>query len=201
MTLTPALHMTTTRPDAERNAGTGIAGIVLAGGLSSRMGCDKSQLRWQGRTLLSHMQALLLDAGADPVRISGNHPALGGIPDMVPRCGPLGGLHSVLTSLADGPAWVVPVDMPYLDGQLLWQLRSAGRSACAVFAGYPLPMLLPVNHTSRALLAAMVSDPHGPRSLHSLQRRLGVVELPLPEAAGNCLFNCNTPEQWKELAQ
>ncbi|WP_232148548.1 molybdenum cofactor guanylyltransferase [Stenotrophomonas sp. SY1] len=177
------------------------AGIVLAGGLSSRMGRDKAQLPWQGRTLLTHMRALLASAGADPVRISGNHPDMGGVPDLVPRCGPLGGLYSVVTTLEDGPAWVVPVDMPYLDVHLLWQLRAATSATCTVFAEYPLPMLLHINPFSRQLLAEMLADPYGPRSLRSLQRRLGAVELALPADAAACLFNCNTPEQWKEIAR
>lgn len=37
-----------------------INGIVLAGGLSSRMGRDKALLPWKGRTLLEHMRGLLL---------------------------------------------------------------------------------------------------------------------------------------------
>lgn len=187
-------------PTATRTVEPGMtAGILLAGGLSSRMGRDKTQLPWQGQTLLTHMQALLISAGAEPVRISGDHPALGGVPDSVPRCGPLGGLHSVVQTLPDGLAWVVPVDMPHLDVRLLWQLRTEGDAACVVFADHPMPMLLRIDPSSRALLAAMVADANGPRSLRSLQRRLGARELPLPAGAERCLFNCNTPEQWKEL--
>ncbi|UUS13945.1 NTP transferase domain-containing protein [Stenotrophomonas sp. CD2] len=65
-----------------------INGIVLAGGLSSRMGRDKALLPWKGRTLLEHMRGLLLQAGAGRVWVSGDYPAFGGIPDQVARCGP-----------------------------------------------------------------------------------------------------------------
>ena len=44
-----------------------INGIVLAGGLSSRMGRDKALLPWQGRTLLEHMRGVLKQAGAGRV--------------------------------------------------------------------------------------------------------------------------------------
>ena len=47
-----------------------INGFVLAGGLSSRMGRDKSLLNWHGQTLLNHMVQLLSTA-AEPVRIIG----------------------------------------------------------------------------------------------------------------------------------
>ncbi len=187
---------TTATPTAERGA---IAGIVLAGGLSSRMGRDKALLPWQGQPLLAHMHALLKAAGADPIRVSGDYPAYAGVPDSLPRCGPLGGLYSTIATLGDGPAWVVPVDMPLLDATLLHQLRDAPPGPCVRFHDLPLPMRLNIDGQCRSLLAAMLHDPAGPRALRALQRRLGVIELPLDPALVARLRNCNTPAEWEEV--
>ncbi|MCG8275083.1 molybdenum cofactor guanylyltransferase [Stenotrophomonas sp. NLF4-10] len=176
------------------------AGIVLAGGLSSRMGRDKALLPWHGRTLLEHMRGLLRQAGAQQVWISGAYPAFAGIPDRVARCGPLGGLYSVAMAIPDGPAWVVAVDMPRLAPALLRRLHAAHHGGCTILAGHPLPMLLDIDPACRALLEAMLADPDGPRSLQALQQRLGARRLPLAPGDEACLFNCNTPGQWQEVA-
>ncbi len=177
-----------------------MAGIVLAGGLSSRMGSDKALLPWQGKTLLAHMHALLEQAGAKPIKVSGAYPAFDGVPDQVERCGPLGGLFSVISTLPDGPAWVVPVDMPRLEVAMLQQLRDAAPAGCVIFAGQPLPMRLNIDDACRKLLQAMVQNRDSPKSLQALQRQLGVLELPVPAPIASCLVNCNTPTQWEELA-
>lgn len=187
-------------PMTTRTTTTTIDGIVLAGGLSSRMGRDKALLPWQGRTLLEHMRGLLLQAGAQRVWVSGNYPAFGGIPDQVARCGPLGGLHGVATRMPDGPAWVVPVDTPLLPPRLLQQLRDDHHGPCTIFTGHPLPMLLNMDDACRAALASMLDDRDGPRSLQALQRRLGVNTIALAPVDEAGLVNCNTPEQWEDVA-
>lgn len=176
-----------------------MAGIVLAGGLSQRMGRDKALLPWQGRTLLEHACGTLRLAGATRLWVSGCHPAFGGVPDRVQRCGPLGGLYSTMLQMPDGDAWVLPVDMPLIAPQLLARLADA-QARCMVFDGYPLPMKITVDDNCRRLLAAMIADADGPRSLRALQQRLDATAI-VP-AAGEVLqlVNCNTPEQWKELA-
>ena len=63
-----------------------IDGIVLAGGLSSRMGRDKALLPGTAARCWN-MRGLLLQAGAGRVWVSGDYPAFGGIPDRVARCG------------------------------------------------------------------------------------------------------------------
>src|SRR5262245_53027899 len=60
---------------------------ILAGGRSSRMGRDKSRLRVGRRTMLTHAKQAAQALGL-PVRVIRR--------DIVPRCGPLGG---VLTAL------------------------------------------------------------------------------------------------------
>jgi molybdopterin-guanine dinucleotide biosynthesis protein A len=177
-----------------------LAGIVLAGGLSSRMGQDKARLLWRGRPLLTHMCGLLEQSGARPVRVSGDYPDFDAVPDKLPGCGPLGGLYSVLPILEDGPAWVVPVDMPRLNKALLGRLRDAGPAPCVIFQRQPLPMRLNIDDACRKVVASMVQQREGPRSLHALQARLGVLELPLSDDVAPWLVNCNTPAQWEEVA-
>lgn len=175
-------------------------GIVLAGGLSSRMGRDKALLPWQGRTLLEHMQRVLQQAGARRVWISGDYPAFGGVPDRVARCGPLGGLYSVAMQMPDGPAWVVPVDAPRMTPALLQQLHAGEGSSCTVFAGEPLPMRLQIDDHCRRVLQDLVDDPLARRSLRALQERLGVTRLPLAAEDRALLLNCNTPSEWESIA-
>jgi len=77
-------------------------GVVLAGGLSSRMGQDKAQLKRQQKatspsensahSMLDFSKQLLADAGIKDIVISGdNHQ----IPDRVAHAGPVGGIYSV----------------------------------------------------------------------------------------------------------
>ena len=69
-----------------------VIGMVLAGGLSSRMGSDKALSPYHGQTLLQHQAALLAIAGLKVV-VSGDYEGFDCIPDRVVRCGPLGGIY------------------------------------------------------------------------------------------------------------
>ncbi len=179
-------------------------GVILAGGRSSRMGCDKSQLRWHGRTLLEHMRALLLEAGAARVVVSGSADGGGeATHDMVldrgSRRGPVGGLASVAASHVDGVLLVVPVDMPMLTPALLSALADADGARCSVFASFVLPMRLLLDAESRDTLAELEAGTGKECSLQNLQARMGgTLRLPVAGDAG-AFINCNTPDQWRLL--
>ena len=103
------------------------SGAILAGGQSTRFGGrDKSALLLDGRPILDHQIAALTPA-VDEVLIVGGPRAT--IHDIVPGCGPLGGLHAALTAAHGGAVLIVACDMPYLSTPFLTYLLSFATEA------------------------------------------------------------------------
>lgn len=100
------------------------AGIVLAGGRSSRMGTPKAALEWHGSTLLRRVAGVLgrvVDGPVVVVRAAGQAlPALPAQVDVVEDAreglGPLQGLATGLAATADRAvaAFVCSTDLPFL---------------------------------------------------------------------------------------
>lgn len=178
-------------------------GVVLAGGLSSRMGRDKALLDWQGRPLIERQLAMLREAGVDDVRVSGDRPGYNGIVDALPQAGPLGGLAGVTDALSgDVELLVIPVDMPLLQATLLRRLRDEQPHArCLRFVGHVLPMRWRLDAHSRSLLRVLLQhDEPRQRSLRALQAAAGSEEIVLSVAGAAQLTDCNTEANWNEVA-
>lgn len=173
-----------------------IIGLILAGGLSSRMGSDKASLMIEGRTLLQRTAVALRAVGVDIVAVSGDRP--GGIPDRWPLGGPVGGIASAADYLPDGELLVVPVDMPGLGRAVLEPLLADRSKAATLWHGYPLPMRLTLGTASRAALAELMTRPGRECSISALQSRLGATPLALDSLDTRLLVNCNTPDEWRE---
>lgn len=176
-----------------------IIGLVLAGGLSSRMGEDKATLRIGGVTLLDLTSRVLRACGASVVAVSGARP--GGIPDRWPQAGPVGGIASAAGFLPDADVLVVPVDMPRLGSVLLQPLLDAGERAATCWERHPLPMRFRLDGHARAVLDDMMQRQGRDCSVSGLQARLGVTVLPLDTTDTRLLINCNTPEEWQEATR
>lgn len=157
--------------------------VLLAGGRSSRMGTDKAMLPWGAGTLIAHMHALLLTAGARQVVVSGHRPEFDGVPDAQPGTGPMGALAQLAPQLQAGQWLVVPVDMPLLTVELVHALLSVD-AACACVEDHPLPMALRLDAGVRAVLAgkrvrnriklAAAEDKGGGRWLLSLENTVEI---------------------------
>jgi molybdopterin-guanine dinucleotide biosynthesis protein A len=114
----------------------GIAGFVLAGGQSRRMGTDKAAMEWQGRTLLQHSLDLLSSV-ASRVAIVGSAEKFGSfgtvVEDQFVGRGPLAGIHAALRSSAASQLnLIVAVDMPLLSQGFLRFLLEQAAAAHAV---------------------------------------------------------------------
>lgn len=134
-------------------------GVVLTGGLSSRMGSDKALLnRASGNrqtsnleknhapqeNMLSYSKQQLKSAGVDEIIVSGkNH----GIADQFEQLGPMGGIYTILKKYHPKAMLILPVDLPLIDRESLLQLKRAGELSkkAVFFQNNMLPLYLPIN--------------------------------------------------------
>src|SRR5215813_7948185 len=96
---------------------TSLAISILAGGLSTRMGRDKAGLRLHGKSLLQWVRGSALQTGY-AVRVIRR--------DLVPRCGPLGGMHAALTTSQAAAELFLACDMPFIEPRWLRKLALVG---------------------------------------------------------------------------
>jgi molybdenum cofactor guanylyltransferase len=177
-------------------------GVVLAGGLSSRMGRDKALLLWRGRPLIERQLVVLREAGIDVVHVSGERPDYRGIADPVAHAGPLGGIAGIAALCEDSELLIIPVDMPRLQAGLLRRLITVPQAGCIRFADHVLPMRLRLDDTCRRTLEELMrANDDRSRSLRALQERVGVIDIPLSDDDKDQLIDCNTEETWREVAK
>ena len=94
---------------------------ILNGGRASRFGGqDKSALLVDGRTIRERQIAELSRVTTDIVIVT---------TDIVPGCGPLGGLHTALTDARGDAVFVVACDMPFIDASFVEYLLDLTREA------------------------------------------------------------------------
>ena len=192
-------------------ANAGVAGVLLAGGLSRRMGGgDKALLELGGETILARVidrvrpqvSTLALNANGDPARF-----AAFGLPvvaDVVE--GFVGPLAGVLTGLewtaqhAPDCAWLASfaTDAPFLpadlvDGLLASIERNGADMACAMSAGrhHPVFGLWPVRLAAE-LRHALVDEEVRKVDAWTARYRLAVAEFACQPV--DPFFNANRPD-------
>jgi molybdopterin-guanine dinucleotide biosynthesis protein A len=113
---------------------------ILAGGQATRFGGrDKGMLLVDGRTIRDR-QVTALSSLTDDILVVGvrdaarhDRPVEGTAPrwiaDIVPGCGPLGGLHAALTEARGDAVFLVACDMPYINAPFVAYLLSLAGDA------------------------------------------------------------------------
>lgn len=101
-----------------------IMGAVLAGGLSRRMGTDKTTLELAGRPLVTWNLAKLVEVFESTVVVAPLKPAFESLgvevlPDRTPGCGPLGGIETALHRAAGRDVFIIACDMPFVPKEII----------------------------------------------------------------------------------
>lgn len=177
------------------------SGIILAGGFSSRMGRNKAELPFAGRTLAAHQRDKLRALGVTDVLIAGYAGELEGtrcVPDVYPHRGPLSGIHAGLLAARGRAALVLGVDLPLVPEETLRALLDAHVSGATVLThGGRVEPLIGVYDVS--LAAACERLLRGENT--AVRRLLEAADARTLDYPGDesLLANCNTPEEYAAL--
>ncbi|MCY3771569.1 MAG: molybdenum cofactor guanylyltransferase [Gemmatimonadetes bacterium] len=131
-----------------------VTGVILAGGLSSRFGSDKALSRFEGERLIQRL-CKTVAAATDRVLLITNTPEdyafldLESGQDLVPRCGPIGGIYTALRTANTPLCLCVACDMPFIRPEFLEHM--VGQSS-----GYDV--VVPVNEGREEPLCAVYRD-------------------------------------------
>lgn len=199
--------------------GLRLGAVVLAGGLSRRMGSPKSDLPFDKHTMLAHIVGIVQQVATSVVVSSSQAAALSSLPpgvsiarDRVAGRGPIEGLAVGLSQLVHvaNAAIVVACDTPLVTPAFLRQLAAAyttrasgSREPLAVVVRdaerrHPLPALYHLD--SRTHIEQAIQNEQF--RLEGLLEELAAIELPIEDlvaagTAANVLLNVNDPDSYR----
>jgi len=178
-----------------------VPGVILAGGLSRRMGGGDKGLRLlAGRPLIAHVAGRLTDCAPLAINANGNPARFQGLglpviaDGIAGHPGPLAGILAAMVWAGDLGAESVltaPADTPFLPLDLLPALLAAGGPAHAwgpEGRAHPTIGLWPVG-AAVGLRAALAG---GLRRVQDWTIAVGAIPVAFPDEAA--FFNVNTPE-------
>lgn len=193
---------------------TNIVGVILAGGLSRRMGGgDKTLLPLAGRPILSHVierlshqvKNIIINANGDPMRFSSFNLEI--VPDSIPDfAGPLAGILAGMEwagsqNKSFSHILTVAADTPFLPLKLLRRIlekKAEGFEIVLASSGgrvHPVISLWPVT-LQNSLRKAMLEEDMRKIDLFTARYKTGIVEF--SDKPFDPFFNANTKEEWAE---
>lgn len=186
--------------------------LIQAGGKSSRMGEDKALKPFLGRPLILRVIERLSPI-ADEILVTTNQPeeyaflGLRLVPDLVPGCGPLGGLQAGLTAASHPIVAVAACDMPFASAPLL---ETAARLLVEERADVVIPRSSGGLEPMHAVYRRDACLPVIRQAIEANRfkvigwfpevkvRELGEAEVAAADPSGLALWNINTPEDFRQ---
>jgi molybdopterin-guanine dinucleotide biosynthesis protein A len=154
-----------------------VAGILLTGGASLRMGTDKALLKTAaGETWAGRAGGLLAEVAELAIEVGPGWSGLEAVQEPVPGSGPLVALGAGARWLADchwaGPAIVLSTDLPHLNAALLAWLAGHPFSGSVVPLADGRPQPLCARYSAADLCLAAELAAGGCRAMRDLLARI-----------------------------
>jgi molybdopterin-guanine dinucleotide biosynthesis protein A len=188
-----------------------MAGLVLCGGASTRMGTEKALMQFDGEPLIRRVARRLASVASPVLLATGVRGRLGDlgyeeVEDVVAGAGPLSGLVGGLAESPHELMAVVAVDMPFVSPPVLALLaRLVGEHDAAIPA--TAHGLEPVHavYSVRSLRRLRSSLDAGRLALHEVVgtldvRRVEEAEWRTADPSGRFAVNVNRPEDVAQVA-
>lgn len=197
---------------------SGVAGLVLAGGRSTRMGSDKALLTFPGTsscTFVERLVSRLAEHCAEILVVGRDEGSSGGYPrvcepaklrliaDQTPDQGPLMGLYSGLQATSCVHALVLAVDQPFVRSELLaWLCTFPSDSAILVPRIQGIPQVLLARYARGVLPIIAECLQEGRRDPRALLTRTSVHFLEEDQVRAvdpdlRSFVNINTPQDFQ----
>jgi len=186
--------------------------VILAGGKSSRMGCDKAFAKLDGWTLLARQIQLARTSGAAEIFISGrpgvDYSVFGSnvLQDKFHDAGPLAGIHRALEVVPSPLLLVLAVDLPAMNANFLQQLAAGCPENAGVVprvAGCLEPLVAIYPKTALPLATSLLEQ--NSLSVKIFAERCEQATLisimDLPDSAAHFFANCNSPGDLKQIQE
>lgn len=185
------------------------AAVILAGGMSRRMGRDKAALPFGEETMLSHLVGLyrpFFDMTAVSLNTAGRFDTCGAmeVVDRRPGEGPMAGLESAFLDTGADVIFLTGTDLPLGDPALAQHLLSLlGTHDVCLIRSEKGPEPLFAVYSSSCLPAVQNALDEGRRSMFHMLQQVDTLELSpeqLPQFnVSKILTNVNDPQEYARV--
>lgn len=179
-------------------------GIILAGGLSSRMGSDKGMVQLNGKKFIEHILEAIIPNVKEVIIIANcdNYHNLGVkvYEDIIKNRGPLGGIYTGLMNSRTENNIVVSCDIPFINSNLIKHIIENSGSAdiaVPVFKGTIEPLCaIYTKRTAGKIYNLIMNNELKVRKVmrHFITREIHLTSS-LEFYNDKLLMNINTPEE------
>ncbi len=177
------------------------AGIILAGGKSSRMGVNKALLEYEGARLIDYVAHELIKSDIKDIFISGQISGFNCIADPFANGGPMVGILTSIKAIHDqfNNFLVIPVDMPLINANIIRALINMPQGKeVAFFENFHLPFFMVKNPKLDEIIANEdMTQNYKDKSVKAFLSGFDSFKIATNPNIELALLNANTPLDWK----